>query len=420
MTVSPENEKLLVERRKRFLDAYDMKVPDRVPIMLNFSYMLARLGGVTKQELHENPDKAQELLEKWSLYYQPDAAYGVVALGGPEPSRALEDRQIKWPGYGLGPDEPFQFVEGERMKAEEYDEFIEDPTDFTLRKFLPRIYGAMEGFASLPALTSMLGGYVALGNLTVLNTPPVRVALDAIFKAARWYAEVLPKMEEYNLRMEALGFPTDVLMFGTIALAPFDLLADTLRGMRGVFFDMYRCPDKLLAAEEKIRRFTVKDVFQTAKMTGSKFVFIPLHRGSDGFMSLEQFETFYWPQLKAMMTEFIEAGLKPCPFYEGIWDQRLEYLRELPKGRTAGMFQSSDMFKVKEVVGDIMTIIGGFPVSLLEGGTAEEVREHTRKMCRILGKNGGFIMSSSTVMDECNPELVKVWVDATKEYGAGV
>ncbi|GEA17293.1 uroporphyrinogen decarboxylase family protein [Moorella sp. E306M] len=418
MSGSPE--KLLEERRKRFLDAYAMQVPDRVPIMLNFSYMLARLGGVTKQELHENPDKAQELLEKWALYYQPDAAFGLVGFGGPEPSRILNDRQIKWPGYGLGPNEPFQFVEDEHMKVEEYDEFIEDPTDFTLRKFLPRIYGALEGFTSLPALTSMLGGYVALGNLTVLNAPPVRSALDALFKTAEWYSRIMPKMAEYARRMETLGFPSDVLMFGVTALAPFDLLGDTLRGMRGIFFDMYRCPDKLLAAEEKIRRFTVKDVLQTARMTGLKFVFIPLHRGSDGFMSLEQFETFYWPQLKAMMLEIIDAGLKPCPFYEGVWDQRLEYLRELPMGKTAGMFQNSNMFKVKEVLGDVMTIIGGFPVSLLEGGTPEEVREHTRKMCKVLGKNGGFIMSTSTVMDECDPELVKVWVDATKEYGTDV
>lgn len=65
-----------------------------------------------------------------------------------------------------------------------------------------------------------------------------------------------------------------------------------------------------------------------------------------------------------------------------------------------------------------MTIIGGFPVSLLEGGSPDEVREHTKKMCETCGKDGGFIMTTSTVMDECDPGLVKVWVDATREYGA--
>ncbi|QGP91148.1 Uroporphyrinogen decarboxylase (URO-D) [Neomoorella glycerini] len=418
MTTSPE--KLLAERRQRILDAYDMKVPDRVPITLNFSYMLARLGGVTKQELHDNPDKAQELLEKWALYYQPDAAFGIGTFGTHMPSVILGDRQTKWPGYGLGPDQPFQFVEGEFMKAEEYDEFIEDPSDFTLRKFVPRIYSALEGFADLPVLTSFLRGYGGLAGVAVLNKPSLRSALEALLKVADWYAQSATRTAEYARRMEALGFPVDVRVFGATTLAPFDLLADNLRGMRGVFLDMYRCPDKLLAAQEKIRRFSVEQVIQTTSATGRKLIFIPLHRGSDGFMSIEQFETFYWPQLKALMLDLIKAGLKPYPFYEGVWDQRLEYLRELPKGKTIGMFQSSNMFKVKEIVGDVMTIVGGFPVSLLEGGSHEQVREYTRKMCKALGKNGGFIMSASVALDECNPELVKVWVDATKEYGTAV
>ena len=62
--------------------------------------------------------------------------------------------------------------------------------------------------------------------------------------------------------------------------------------------------------------------------------FIPLHRGSDGFMSLKQFEKFYWPQLKEMIERLVDAGITPSVYYEGVWDQRLEYLAELPKGKT--------------------------------------------------------------------------------------
>ena len=31
--------------------------------------------------------------------------------------------------------------------------------------------------------------------------------------------------------------------------------------------------------------------------------------------------------------------------------------------------------------------------------------------------DGGYIMGPKSAMDECNPELVKVWFDFTKEYG---
>jgi uroporphyrinogen-III decarboxylase len=135
-------------------------------------------------------------------------------------------------------------------------------------------------------------------------------------------------------------------------------------------------------------------------------------------MSLAHFEKFYWPQLKAMMLALVDEGIMPFVFYEGVWDQRLKYLAELPKGKTAGLFQFSDIFKVKEVVGDTMCIMGGMRNSLLQAGTAEEVRALTKQLCQVVGKGGGFIMSTGIgEMEGCKPELVKVWVDATKEYG---
>ena len=135
-------------------------------------------------------------------------------------------------------------------------------------------------------------------------------------------------------------------------------------------------------------------------------------------MSLPQFEKFYWPQLKGMLVEFVDNGITPFVFYEGVWDKRLEYLADLPRAKTLGMFQNSDIFKVKEVVGDTMCIFGGMPNWLLQAGTTEAVRERTRKVCEVVGKNGGFVMSTSVgEMEGSRPELVKAWIAATHEYG---
>ena len=38
-----------------------------------------------------------------------------------------------------------------------------------------------------------------------------------------------------------------------------------------------------------------------AMANNNPLVFIPLHKGADGFMSNEQFEKFYWPSLKKVM-----------------------------------------------------------------------------------------------------------------------
>jgi uroporphyrinogen-III decarboxylase len=96
----------------------------------------------------------------------------------------------------------------------------------------------------------------------------------------------------------------------------------------------------------------------------------------------------------------------------------LKYLTELPKGKTVGWFQASDIFKVKEVVGDTLCIMGGMKDSLLQSGTTDEVRAYTRKVCEVVGKGGGFIMSTGVgEMEGSELELVRAWVNATREFG---
>ena len=62
---------------------------------------------------------------------------------------------FKWPGHGLGDDNMYQYVDGEYMKAEEYDEFICDPSDFMLRKWAPRQFKALAGLRADRALAPL-------------------------------------------------------------------------------------------------------------------------------------------------------------------------------------------------------------------------------------------------------------------------
>ena len=280
-----------------------------------------------------------------------------------------------------------------------------------------RVFTELEGLALLPPLGMAGFGAYSLFQLGVFKAPPVVKALQALAKAIEAQAAADARAMNSVQRLAALGFAPPTFM-GAIAEAPFDFMSDTLRGMRGIMLDIHRRPDKLLAAMEKVLRFELENAIATCKATGFTRCFIPLHRGSDGFMSLPQFEKFYWPTLKALMVGLADNGIMPFVFYEGTWDERLHYLAELPKAKTTGLFQTSDIFKVKEVLGDTMCIMGGMRNSMLQAGTAEEVREFTIKLCRELGKSGGFIMSVGIgEMEGCKPELVKVWVDTTKQYG---
>jgi hypothetical protein len=414
MPDSPET--LGAQRSQRIADAMQLKQPDRVPLIMPIGYMLAELGGITKQQLLEDPDRSQELLEQAALHFQPDSIHGPMPNDA-TPYLILGDRMTAWPGHGLDENTQFQFVESEFMKAEDYDAFLDDPTDWVIRKYLPRAFEKLDGFATMPPLSLFVFGSYYLNNIGGFTSGALGESFRAFAKAAQAIADGVERMMRNHERMVALGFP-DGFIVGPTITAPFDAMSDALRGMRGIMIDIMRRPEKILAAQDKLARLELEFAIDTCKATGMTRAFLPLHRGSDGFMSLKQFEKLYWKQLKDILVTLVDNGITPIVFYEGCWDQRLEYLAELPKGKTVGWFQSSDIFKVKEIVGDTMCIVGGMPNSLLRAGPAEEVRAYTKRLCETVGKGGGFMMCPGVgELAGCDPELVKVWADATREFG---
>jgi hypothetical protein len=371
---------------------------------------------MTYEEAFYDQERWLAAFEKLILDHEPDLYFqpgGGIAADG-KAHEILGNRQIKWPGHGVPSDRSFQFVEDEYMKADEYDEFLNDPSDWTVRKYLPRIYSSLEGLGMMPTLTSMLVGYAGAGIVGVMAIPPVAAAFGALMEAAQVSMKWTMGYAQFEQKMNGLGFPS---FAQAVALAPYDVISDMLRGMRGTMVDMYRCPDKLLAAMDKVLPDQIGAAIGQAHMSGNPRIFIPLHRGADGFMSDEQFETFYWPGLKALLLALIDAGLTPCPFFEGGYNQRLRYLKELPPGKILGLFDRSDLVEVKKELGDTMCICGGMPVSLLQTGTPEKVRAHTKAVIETIGQDGCFMMACSAVLDEADPELVRVWVEATREYG---
>ena len=57
------------------------------------------------------------------------------------------------------------------------------------------------------------------------------------------------------------------------------------------------------------------------------------------------------------------------------------------------------------------------PLTLLKAGTPEQIKAYSKKLIGVVGRDGGFIMSSNTVLDDADPELVRVWIACTRENG---
>jgi len=411
-------ERLYKERVKRINDAVQLKTPDRVPVMLELSYFPATYTGLSFEAAWYDYDAWLEANRKTVLDFQPDFAHITRFFPG-KVLEYIDPKALRWPGHGVPPNHSHQYLELENMKADEYEAFLgNNRSDYMLRVLLPRVCGVMEPFKMLPQLSSL--GYNYRGAMALaeaLAKPEVATAIETLQKVGHEMEKWRSRMNSFGDEIEKLGFPS--YLPGT-AQAPFDAVSDFLRGMHGAMLDMYRQPDKLLEVCDGILERTLERIAAVVvreKGSGTGLVFMATHRGSDGFMSLKQFETFYWPALKEIIIAVADSGLVPCLFYEGNWTTRLEYLLELPPGKTVARLDLTDIFKAKQVLDGHTCIMGNVPPSLLRAGTPEEVKDYCKKLIDVVGKGGGYIMAAGSSIDEVNPENLKTMVDFTKEYG---
>jgi uroporphyrinogen-III decarboxylase len=404
------------EREKRFNDIVALRMPDRVPIMVSWGFLPAFQAGMTVQDLTYDPDKLWTAQWALTLKFQPDMEQNPfpLRLVGPV-LEALDFRQLRWAGHGLGMNTTYQFVEAEYMKASEYDWFFDDPSDFMFRHHLPRICGRLKGLEGLPPLRNFMTYYMGIPfGLIPFTSPEMAEALNALREAGNEAVRLGDYSRRFAEKAKEEGFP---LQFGGMTQAPFDTLGDFLRGTKGLMLDMYRQPDKVIRACEKLLPYMFEMAVGPAKASGNPRVFIPLHKGLDGFMSLDQFKKFFWPTLRELMVALIREGLVPCPFWEGNCESRLEVIKDIPAGKACYKFEATNMAKAKEVLGETVSIRGNVPLSILVTGTPEDVRQYCRKLIDTAGKGGGFILDASTGLDDAKIENVQAMFDVTREYG---
>ncbi len=398
----------------RIKDAVQLKEPDRVPITILPSMFPFINAGMTIQEAMYDYDKCTAAFKEFILEFEPDMHIGAWAPGPGKFYEILDYKLYAWPGHGVAPEHSYQCNEGEYMAAEEYDLLMTDPSFYFRNFYLPRVFGALEGFKMLAPLTSNLEMYGLALNFVPYGLPPVQNTFKALFEAGAEALKWAMAMGGTDVELKTLGFPT---ILGGFTKAPFDVIGDTLRGTKGIMLDIYRQPDKLLAAMEALTPIMIGMGVGASQQTGNPLIFIPLHKGADGFLSDEQFKKFYWPTLRQVIVGLVENGCLPFPALEGHWSSRLEVIQDIPKGKTAWMVDQTDMVKVKETLGKNACLIGNVSSSMLRLGTPQDVRDYAKKLIDTVGKGGGFIMSNGAFFDEAKPENVKAMVEFTREYG---
>ena len=413
---SPEAEANYKARITRIKDAIQMKkLPDRVPVVILPSMFPYLSAGMTVEEAMYDYDACTAAFKEFLLEYQTDMHIGASAPGPGKFYELVGYKLYSWPGHGVAPEHSYQCNEGEYMLAEEYDLLMADPSFYFRNFYLPRVFDAFEGFKMLSPWTSTLEMYGLAFNYVPFALPPVQKTFQALFDAGAEALKWAMVMGGSDGELATLGYPN---ILGGFTKAPFDVIGDTLRGTKGIMLDIYRQPDKLLAAMDALTPTMIAMGVGAARQTGNPLIFMPLHKGADGFLSDEQFKKFFWPTFKQVMMGLIDAGCIPFPALEGHWDSRLEIVQDVPKGKTIWMVDQSDIARAKATLGQNACLMGNVSSSMLNLGTPQDVEDYVKNLIGTIGQGGGYIVCNGAFFDEAKPENVKAMVDAAKEYGA--
>ena len=304
------------------------------------------------------------------------------------------------------------------MLPGEYEWLADDPTGFLLSGYLPRIAPALSPLAGLAPLLDLMEGPGVAVCLSQFGTPEMQSALRTLLDAG---AESLAWLEAVGATFADLAGRLGMPAFsGGMTKAPFDVIGDTFRGTRGIIRDRFQRPEQLQRALERLVPLCIEQGVAAGDACGCPLIFMPLHKGADGFLSDEDYRTFYWPTLKAVVLGLIREGLVPLLFAEGGYNQRLQVISdpEIPAGKTIWLFDSTDMLAARRALAGRACIGGNVPGTLLDLGTPGEVEDYVVRLIDDVAGDGGFILSTGTVVDEARPENVAALCAAGLEHGA--
>jgi len=390
--MSEEIQQLFEERLARYQATIALEPTDRMMVAgTGSNYFGEVYAGYTRQEIMYDINKWIAAESKFVEDFPEIDLLRTGRIWAPI-FESVGFRLYKLPGRDLPANADFQFVEGEWMKADEYDLLINNPVEFLIERRLPRVLGEFQEKGSVRSYMAFLKGGMA-------------------------YMMMAQLMRERVLNLEKkYGLPQP---FQGVMLAPFDTLADGYRGLQGIMIDLFERPDKVLEACDALIPDLVNCAIAIADPLKRYPIFMPLHRGNHPFLSPKQFDTFYWPSLYKAIMQLIEAGYTIRTYLEGDWTPNWHHWNGLPKGKIlCDIDNKADIARAKKEIGNNVCLAGGIPDRMFILGTPDEIRSRVKELCETVGKDGGLILNGGCAIPYLTkPENFRAYINATSEYG---
>ncbi|HEY3425296.1 MAG TPA: uroporphyrinogen decarboxylase family protein [Negativicutes bacterium] len=358
---------LFQEHTARIKSAIALEKTDRTPILLTGDSFCARHMGVKLSDFCKSVKLSHEtMLSSVKAMGDVDAVGSTFVAANALPIGYFS--KVKLPGRELPEDAMWQIDEQEIMTVEDYDTILKN------------------------GWTSFRDDYL---------TNRLNVSLPSVF------AE-LADMPQMNKNFEDAGY---VVYCGAISSTVNEFLGMG-RSFPRFMRDLYKIPDKVEAVLDIIQQETVEAIRQQIRAAKPIAALLSPARGASTFFSPKLWERFVWKYLKGLADAIIEEGAVANIHLDGNWERDLEYFKDFPKG--TAIFQAdgaTDIYKVKEVLGDRMCILGDVPAALLALATPDQVYNYSAKLIKDIGP--GLILSSGcSIPANAKVENVKAMVAA--------
>jgi len=368
-------------REERLMAAIKLNKPDRVPVVPLIGQWIVPYKKLPRGLRYKNP---QKLLDAFYEAYTELGGYDAQYVAG-----------LAWPGSGghvSGPSgemvsagkgsipENFsvQYNEQKSIRFEDYDTIIKKGWNGFCEEYFPR----------------------------TMHVTPAQLA-QAQENLTRYYVSDTTAWRRRRVPV----------MCGALVISC-EMTLSLGRTLPQFTLDLHRHPDKVKAALEALVPDFIQNALDDVHATGVPFVNISLERGSGSYYNLNIYEKFFFPQLKKLVEAFAKQNVVTVLHMDTDWTRNLPYLKELPRGMCICELDSAtDIFKAKEILNGHMCIMGDVPAAITALGTTEDTRAYCYRLIDVVGKGGGFILSTGceTPID-ARFENLKMMIDTAKNY----
>jgi uroporphyrinogen-III decarboxylase len=358
---------LYQEHMNRILTAVSLGKPDRPPVAPCAPAFCAKHVGVKLSEVATNAEISADCIYRSAIALGDVDAVQHAAFITPLLSTAWLSK-IKVPGKDLPENVNWQVVEEELMKVEDYDAIINKGYGPWFADYMNnRIGGVFEQLAPIGEIT----------------------------------AKAIQRLADAGI----------VTLSPAMAIMPYELFCGG-RTMPKFMQDLFRIPDKVQEAMDA----AMPDIIASYKQLISwkpVGAWVGGWRAASDFISPKLWQRFVWPYYKKLVEVTIESGVIPILHLDSNWERDLEYFRELPKAKCVFATDSStNIYKVKEVLGDMMCIMGDVPPAMLTIGTPDEVYSYVTKLINEIGPAGYIVASGCDIPFNAKVENVEAMVSA--------